>query len=418
MDANTNGEIPSMDVSSFHDSSRLLNLPPELVARVTNFVNSEALIPARLTCKVFEAYTFDRFATKHFEHIYCWVHTIGDFERLKNILLQSPRLSNRIRQLTLTTDALRCRPLRTMNFVNKEDEADWKARDSSVQCLYGVEQCHVGIIAMMRTLLDLHYRASLNYPTHSIRINLDLTSRHLQYPSGLGITHNCHSQQATLFSLTSSYLNAHSLTIDECTFDSSDDLLAFGRDDVLNSMSDLDTLVIKGGAYMSMSVAILEGASQLRDLAFDVGKHKLYPEEEHSFDPIAPELLLANSFSNLTSLRIQSAILDGTHFIEVLKRCQQTLTHLVIRWVCLSTVDDDLMPIHAMMLTMPKLASLELQWMRVGNIRPFQLVRVPDGGVCPEDKCFEGVERIKEWLQEILDNYCWLHHKKPDAETE
>lgn len=210
-----------------------------------------------------------------------------------------------------------------------------------------------------------HYRAPLNYPTHRIRIDVDLTTRHLQTPLRPGFYAQLSLAASTLFSLTSSYLNAHSLLIGKCTFDSSDDLLAFGRDDVLQSMSDLDTLVIKGGAYISTSVAILESASQLRDLAFDVGKHVLYPEEEHSFDPIAAELLLANSFSNLTSLRIQSAILDAALFIEVLKRCQQTLTHLVIRWVCLSTVDDDLMPIHAMMLTMPKLASLEDPLFRV-----------------------------------------------------
>lgn len=90
-----------------NDQSRFLNPPPELVARVTSFVNSETLIPVRLTCKVLEAFTFDRFASVNFEHIYCRVNTTRDFERMKNILGQSPQLSSRIRQLTLTTDALK-----------------------------------------------------------------------------------------------------------------------------------------------------------------------------------------------------------------------------------------------------------------------------------------------------------------------
>lgn len=66
MDSTTNGVAL---VSN--DQSRFLNLPPELVARVTSFVNSETLVPVRLTCKVLETFAFDRFATENFEHIYC-----------------------------------------------------------------------------------------------------------------------------------------------------------------------------------------------------------------------------------------------------------------------------------------------------------------------------------------------------------
>lgn len=126
-----------------------------------------------------------------------------------------------------------------MNFVRNENDADWRARDRSARCLYGVEQCDIGGVVMLRALIDLHSR-SMNTPTHSIRINLDLTARQPQQPLGSGLTHNSHSQQATLLSLAMSYLDALSLTIDKCTFDSSNDLLAFGRDDVLDSMSDLD----------------------------------------------------------------------------------------------------------------------------------------------------------------------------------
>lgn len=51
--------------------------------------------------------------------------------------------------------------------------------------------------------------------------------------------------------------------------------------------------------------------------------------------------MLAGPLSNLNSLRITSAILDGALFIQMLKGCQGTLTHLVVRWECLSTNDDD-----------------------------------------------------------------------------
>jgi hypothetical protein len=407
MDANADGATPSVSTPSTDDSSKFLSLPPELVTRVTSFVNSEALIPVRLTCKTLEDITFNRFAKENFEHIYCWVHTIDDFVRLKNILQQSPRLGNRIRQLTLTTDVLRGRPLDTVNFVQKERDAEYAARALSVRCLYGVKRCYIGIISMLRTLQDIHCLSQ------DIFVTADLADQRFW---SLGSTHWYHPQQATLFSVAMSRLKIHSLSIDRYTFDSSDDLLAHGRADLMASMSDLTTLHLVGKVSIPMSVAILENASQLRSLALDLGRHQMYPEEEHSHDPLPPELLLAGTLSNLTSLRITSAILDGALFIQMLKRCQATLTHLVVRWVCLSTNDDDLMPVHAMMLAMPELVFLELQWIKVFNVWPYRMVPVPHGGVCPDSHKYEGKEEIKAWLRELLDNHLYLYHKKPDPE--
>lgn len=96
MDADTNGASPSVTAPAIlidDDQSRLLNLPPELVARVTRFVSSETIITVRLTCKVLEAITFHRFATENFGHVYCWIGTRHDFKRLKDILRQSPRVN-------------------------------------------------------------------------------------------------------------------------------------------------------------------------------------------------------------------------------------------------------------------------------------------------------------------------------------
>jgi hypothetical protein len=56
---------------------RLLNLPPELVVRITEFLGGEPLPPLRLTCKSLEAITFERFATGNFKH------STKDFKRLQ-----------------------------------------------------------------------------------------------------------------------------------------------------------------------------------------------------------------------------------------------------------------------------------------------------------------------------------------------
>lgn len=126
MDATTDGStLPS------NDQSKLLNLPPELVARATSFVSSETLISVRLTCKALDGITFDRFATENFGHVHCWVATVDDFKRLRDILHESPRLSSMIRQLTLTTDGLRDLPRNAMNCVRRgESESEDDAQTS------------------------------------------------------------------------------------------------------------------------------------------------------------------------------------------------------------------------------------------------------------------------------------------------
>jgi hypothetical protein len=112
---------------------RLLDLQPELVGRVASFVNGEALIAVRLTCKALETITFDRFAAENFGHVYCWIATGHDFRRLKDIIRQSPRLSSRIRQLTLTTDVLRGRPRSVISYVRRRSDIDNTALSDAIQ---------------------------------------------------------------------------------------------------------------------------------------------------------------------------------------------------------------------------------------------------------------------------------------------
>lgn len=134
--------------------------------------------------------------------------------------------------------------------------------------------------------------------------------------------------------------------------------------------------------------------------------------------PLAPELLLANPLSCLTSLAITRAVLHGDSLVEAFRRCQNTLTYLVLRYVALSTSDDDLMPVHRAMLAMPKLGFLELQLLSSHGHWPYTWHDVPHEGVCPETHKYEGIEPIKEWLRELLNNHLYLYHKRPDPVTQ
>ena len=137
------------------DPSRLLVLPVEVVARVTGFVNSEALILVRLTCKALEDISFNRFAAEPFAHICCWVATAHDFQRLKDILQQSPRLSSKIRRLTLTTSSLIDQPESAIDYVRYESGNEDTARADATRLLHlAADLSYYNTIGIIRTLQD------------------------------------------------------------------------------------------------------------------------------------------------------------------------------------------------------------------------------------------------------------------------
>lgn len=421
MNADTNGVSLSVTTPSNSiedDQSRLLELPIELVARITSFVSTETIVTVRLTCKVLEAITFHRFATENFTNVYCWIGTGHDFKRLKDILHQSPRLSSKIRQVTLTTDPLAGQPQSNMNYVRPDYGTEYTALGCAMRCLDEPDAlCCVEITSLLRMLQDLQH---LN---QDILITADLPtmapSRQFAF---LGFPPGCHLRyrqpQSILLALSLTRSRVHSLKVDRHTFHDSDDLQAFSRADLLASLTTLTTLEMSGEVNhgdQAMYVDILQGASRLQNLAFDTGELRAYPTVMISKKPLGPDLLLANPLSCLTSLRITRAVLDWKILIEVFARCQDTLTHMVLRHVTLSTNNDDLMPVHQAMLAMPRLAFLELQWQKVGPWAGY-LFDVPHGGVCPESHMYKGVEPIKAWLRELLDNHLYLYHKKPDPE--
>lgn len=381
------------DVSPF----RLLDLPVEVVARVTSFASSETLIPVRLACKALEDITFDRFATENFSHVYCWVAIVDDFKRLGEILQQSPRLSSRMRQLTLTTNALKDQPESAINYVRHESGSEETARADAIRFIHLADDpSYFATISILRTLQDIQRLPQ------DIFVTADLPTTRTWLLMSNGEFTDLHTYKflpphCTLFSLALSRLKTHSLRLDQFTFAASDDLWAFSKADLLAAMSALKTLDISGRVRdedMPIYIDILQSASRLQYLGFNTGIYETDVGETIYFLPLASEFLLANRLSCLTSLKITRAIMDGNSLIEVFKRCQNTLTHMVLRYVALTTNDEDLMPVHQAMLAMPKLEFLELQWQCAG-IEPYVITNTPHGGVCPESHKYEGIEAIK-----------------------
>lgn len=375
---------------------RLLDLPIELVDRITSYINSEALITVRRTCKALDAITFDRFATENFERVYCWIPTNTDFARLKDTLQRSPRLRGRIRHLKFTTDVLRDRRMGTANALPENWNTNEDARYISTRRHhYGGESC-VGVLSVVRILRDIS-RLPQNV---SVGLNLacPLSGYFGHRFESPGQVHHI-----ILFCVAMARTKLLTLQIDKCAFENSDDLLAYNRADLMASMSGLMTFEFKGDMphrQMHIYREILESAPELHNLAFDGGA---YQHGWVSLTPLAAELLLANRLSILRGLKITSAILDEQIIIHALKLCQKSLTHLVLRQVALAEGNDGWEYVIEAMLAMPELLYVELRLISTDHAVPRSAYRVDDDAEMLKTDIFEGRELVTEGLQSLLD---------------
>jgi hypothetical protein len=350
--------IDSIPRSTNDKPFRLLDLPPELVARMTSFVNSEGLIATRLTCKALEAITFERFAAENFEHIYCFIQTNQDFGRLKDIIRLSPRLSSRIRQLTLTGDILRGRPFNTICSVRYDFMDLYESQFWTMFGLYAQDHRCVKTLNVLRTLRDIS-----SLPQH-ISLAADLA---IHAYSQIWEDYCCPPQQVVLLSLAMSGLEVHSLKVDSGALKNSGDLLAHERASIVNAMSTLTTFEFIGyllDDQIPVYEEILRGAPQLRNVAFDTS---INVQDSISIFPLNSQLALVNSISALTSLRITRAIFIGGSLVGALRHCQSTLNSLVLRHVGLSTSDEGWVPILQALLAAPNMIFVELQLIQAAS---------------------------------------------------
>jgi hypothetical protein len=392
--------IDSSPSSTSDGPFRLLDLPPELVARITGFVNSEGLIATRRACRAIEAITFERFAAENFEHIYCWIRTNQDFDRLKDIIRLSPRLSSRIRQLTLTADVLRGEPFSTLQRVRESYMDDEKSQYWTMAEQYFLHTVCINTLNVLRTLQDTR-----RLPQHvSVVADLAFFMR-----TQIVTISYCSPVHVMLLSLMMSRLKVQSLKIDRQAFDDPDGLLVHNREDIINAMSTLTTFEFVGKLpheQMPIYEDIVRSAPQLRNLAFDT---TIKDRNQIATHPLTSQLMLVQNTSSLTSLRITRAVINGEDLIRALYQCQTTLSHPVLRVVTLSTIDEDWVSILATMLTMPELDFLELQLIQAGQAQIGTNFEVPYRYRCQESHIFEGRGHVTGGIRSLSGHHLCLH---------
>lgn len=397
-DAISGAVVPSD--STENEMLGLLDLPPELVARIASFVNDEVLITLRLACKTLEAITFERFATEHCETVYCWIVENTDFRRLRDILQHSPRLSSRIRRITFTADVLKGRPLSTLYCMCDDDEHVGRSRIWSKRSLYFSRKCHANLktITVSRIIRDLQ-----RLPQH-ISVVVDLAIHGNTGGSFRGLRNCCAPEHTMLFSLATLRMGVHSLKVDEHAFDDSDDLLAYDRAEIVACMSTLRAFEFVGNIphdQMSIYEEILRGAPQLRNLTLNTS---IDMESEIYLTRIDSELFLANNISALTNLRITRAMMVAENLIQALQHCRTTLSHLTMRHVALLVSDEGWLRVAQILLAMPKLVFVELQMIPAGSYTS-GLFFAPHADGCQESHIFEGRERVVEGMQGLLKSH-------------
>ena len=387
----------------FTSEFRLLDLSTDVLTLVLNFLNIESLTSVRRACKALDTVTFDRFADHYFAHVYCFICTPNALNRLKDILRNSLRLTERIREVTLTDEYLEDMTVYDMQLVRNENESEEWARTHMAFVYLWVDKLRgPGSSLLHRVLVDLQRLPQ------SIVISLDLSNHY--YSSDLFT----HSRQATFFSLVTSRTNIRNLAIDDSSFSDLEDVLKHGKAEFMNSMSEVQTLksfkhdFCKSGE--DLFTEILRSAKELRHLTFNI---TMFWHEEVSTRRgcgllhVPSATLLAGHYASLTSLNLTHFAVSEHDLTQILTQCQSTISHLILRRVRLTTGDAGWMHVGRILLEASALAFLQLQIIYASDVPyrrkhgycRFLCSEVEDG--IPPGVTLEGRENVVLGMQKL-----------------
>lgn len=350
-------------MATIKDDSMLLDLPVELLKRITDYLPSETLTTARLTCKTLEAATLDRFVDLYCTARYCFVLSSARWTALQAQFKQSPRLTSKVNKLVFTTDFYECAghtalqlapEKRHKNMTNAQQKTYDNANtsDELLPWLQGTAGTDLAtMIDVISTVqhASLHVTADLQMEPQmenlkacrhlvSAIVSTKLSLRHLtaSYPFIIGVTESFSDDKEELLgcetSLTSFHFGSHQ--------PASTRLWEFEQDP-------LDYV----RKIIGSSKIITHLAFCLREYAYDV------------FD--RPELVTAKLISGhglpkLSHFRLHFAVVSEDVLKDFLTSCKSTLTHIDVCQVKLADPNSDWLDIFRKISGLPVLQSLGL----------------------------------------------------------
>jgi len=307
-------------MTTTNKASALLTLPVELVTRIVDSLEAESLLMLRLTCKVLEDSTYDRFTKIYFEQRFCCVYYEPRWLLLRDII--SSRLASRVRGVTFTPRPLESKTYKDLQIAPNEDQrlfsgAQSSANDALVMSLGPKSQVpawaktavfHRIFRDMQRlsptTLIKFEFHHDTSPELYDITLPTRLDIIVAAVTTGVAIdTFTVALHDTYWLNNVVTHLKSELTTSTTC-------LRRFRFD---QSQSETDS-------YREQPVTtILQSAGDLRELVICFSP----------YNSATAAVLRRNNFSQLTTLRLRGAILPSKDFVSTLTHCHSMLhTHL------------------------------------------------------------------------------------------
>jgi hypothetical protein len=346
----------------------LLDLPMELLQRITGYLRPEAVTAVRLTCKTLEGATFDRFVEQNCTFRRCFVLSAARWTRLHTQLKQSPRLASKVKRIFLTTNPyeslrsthVQLAPEKRFQDIREAQYAVTEHANSNEGLslrLKGEPRADLGM--MKDVISEVQQTAPLATATLFIELPKEqhalcydvvaaivasrLAIRHLKIPRSF----------ATAFEMR---LAPHKQGFLDCT--SSLESLDFGNQRVRPEYRRYTEQV-----HVKLFEEIFRSSRSMMRLTMCLGEYGF----SHQSEAITRALLVGSNLSKLTRLRLDVANISEEVIRSVLTECKCTLKSVTIRWTRLVNIRSGWPGVLCMILDLPSLQYIHLEHIICGD---------------------------------------------------
>lgn len=346
--------IMSSNAVPSHDPT-LLGLPLELLCKVFDELNDESLPSVRLACKDLDEASFDKFTHAFINVRACCILEEARWKLLFDILNRSPRLTDRLRELTFKDDRLELKDSRDLNTVVRKDASRAMLGFSQLQELMMASKAEEAAELQARSVgATLQPSASLIF-----RVMADIATKapYARVKMDFDISHHAHRirpdvQDTMLLAASAANVIVRSLELD---YDAAHGMASFfdniSQIPQYSCTSSLHRLAyLKGNAHrpqhakdyeqqLSTLCSIIQSTTELCELEL-----VLYGWNGHTQRMPFPKartvsniLLVANRLDHLRILSLSDTDMLAMDLITVLSRCKPQLTKLILNRISIET---------------------------------------------------------------------------------
>ncbi|KAM0702065.1 hypothetical protein Q7P35_010975 [Cladosporium inversicolor] len=376
-----------------NNTSALLALPVELVGRIADSLEPESLLMLRLTCKVLEHSTYDLFAKTFFERRFSCIYYEPRWLLLNKVI--HSRLSNRVREVTFTTDPLEATWYKNLQLAPNKSEADMITAQSFAG---GALSLSVGPQTQVPTWPStaVFHRVFCDFKRLAIRALIKVDFLEAWGPPTDPTAHLVKAD--VLIAAVSAGVAIDTLKLDVYDAHALENVLVHLETELTTSTRTLKCFQFRtniDGHDPKLATTILESANDLCELV-------VMPNPGCS---MTTAVLQVNDFSLLTTLRISGASFPGEELVTGLSVCR-SLPHLHLSNLGLISGEEAWPSVFRTLASMPQLHKLCLAalWDTVFRFRRLTFCDLVHGRTT-QDGCMVGNmgrEKTAAGLNELI----------------